>query len=96
MIIKRLKPTKIQICEEGTFASENGKECIKCPPGNYCTKGEKHPCMSGKKCDEEKMTAEHICLSRYQCLDSANPLQCEKGTYNDLQNQTQEWSTIYW
>ena len=35
---------------------------------------------------------EHVCLKGYQCLDPANPLECEKGTYNGLQNQTQERS----
>ena len=41
------------------------------------------------------MALEQVCLKGYQCLEPANPVQCDKGTYNDFQNQTKERSAKY-
>ena len=38
------------------------------------------------------MALEQVCLEGYQCLEPANPVQCDKGTYNDFKNQTKERS----
>jgi len=83
----------LKICEDGTYASEDGKECVKCPAGNYCTEGEKHSCKIGQNCTNEGMAKEHVCSKGYHCSDPAKPTQCDKGTYNDLENQEQERST---
>ena len=30
---------------------------------------------------------EQVCLKGYRCSEPANPVECENGTYNDLENQ---------
>ena len=82
----------MKICEDGTFASDDGKECLLCLVGNYCINGEKHLCQEGRNCSKEGLTEEHSCAEGFHCFDPAKPIQCEKGTYNDLQNQKQERS----
>ena len=75
----------------------DGKQCLSCLPGYFCIKGEKHKCQDGSiagtvasNCSIAGMVAEDTCSKGFQCSDPSNPQKCEKGTFNDLENQKQE------